>query len=108
LRTRIAKQRQSRSDTASRTDRAEQIGVVVALDGRLSGPRSTPGLLADEAVLLANSSFILKPDRQAQASAAQSCARTLETVVDAIRELLDAYTAPQCADYFPNEGYGQA
>ena len=54
--------RQSRSDTASRTDRAEQIGVVVALVGGLSGPRSTPGPLADEAVLLANSGFILEPD----------------------------------------------
>jgi hypothetical protein len=55
-------QRQSRSDAASRTDRAEQIGVVVALVGGLSGPRSTPGPLADEAVLLANSGFILEPD----------------------------------------------
>src|ERR1700690_2147738 len=55
-------QRQSRSDTASRTDRAEQIGVVVALVGGLSGPRSTPGPLADQAVLLANSGFILEPD----------------------------------------------
>src|SRR6476646_3916181 len=33
-----------------------------ALVGGLSGPRSTPGPLADEAVLLANSGFILKPD----------------------------------------------
>src|SRR5271169_3010650 len=48
-------QRQSRSNTASRTDRAEPIGVVVALVGGLSGPRSTPGPLADKAVLLANS-----------------------------------------------------
>ena len=55
-------QRQSRSDSACRTDRAEQIGVVVALVGGLSGPRSTPGPLADEAVLLANSGFILEPD----------------------------------------------
>ena|SRR5271155_5427347 len=55
-------QRQSRSDTASRTDRAEQIGVVVALVGGLSGPCSTPGPLADEAVLLADPGLVLKPD----------------------------------------------
>jgi putative transposase len=34
--------------------------------------------------------------------------RTLEAVVAAIRELLDAYTAPECANYFTNAGYGQA
>jgi hypothetical protein len=55
-------QRQGRSDTASRTDRAEQIGVVVALIGGLSWSRSTPGPLTDEAVLLADPGFILEPD----------------------------------------------
>jgi hypothetical protein len=30
-----------------------------------------------------------------------------ETVVAAIRELLEAYTAPECAN-FANAGYGQA
>ena len=54
--------RQGRSDTPSWADRAEQIGVVVALIGGLSGPRSTPGPLADEAVLLADPGFILEPD----------------------------------------------
>ena len=52
-------QGESRFDTASRTDRAKQIGVVVALVGALSGARSTPGLLADEAVLLANPGLVL-------------------------------------------------
>ena len=55
-------QHEGRPDAAGRADRAEQIGVVVALVGGLSGPRSTPGPLADEAVLLANSGFILEPD----------------------------------------------
>jgi hypothetical protein len=55
-------QGQSRSNTASRTDRAEQIGVVVALVGGLSGPRSSLGPLADEAVLLADPGFVLEPD----------------------------------------------
>ena len=53
--------RQSRSDTASRTDRAEQIGVVVALVGGLSGPRSAPGPLANKAVLLADPGLVLEP-----------------------------------------------
>ena len=38
----------------------------------------------------------------------KAAARTLETVVAAIRELLEAYTAPECANYFANAGYGQA
>jgi hypothetical protein len=52
-------QRQSRSDTASWTDRAEQIGVVVALIGGLSGARSTPGPLPNLAVLLSNPGLVL-------------------------------------------------
>ena len=35
-------------------------------------------------------------------------ARTLETVVAATGELLGAYTAHECANYFANAGYGQA
>ena len=54
--------RQSRSDAASGTDRAEQIGVVVALVGGLPWPRSTLGPLADKAVLLADPGLILEPD----------------------------------------------
>ena len=38
----------------------------------------------------------------------KAAARTLEAVVAAIRELLDAYTAPECANYFATAGYGQA
>ena len=55
-------QRQRRSDAACRTDRAEQIGVVVTLVGGLPWPCSAPGPLADEAVLLADPGFILEPD----------------------------------------------
>jgi hypothetical protein len=40
----------------------EEIGVLIALISRLSGPRSTLGPLPDEAVLLADASFILEPD----------------------------------------------
>jgi transposase len=38
----------------------------------------------------------------------KTAARTLETVLAAIGELLDAYTAKECANYFKNAGYGQA
>ena len=55
-------QRQRRSHASRRADCSEQIGVVAALIGGLPWPRSAPGPLADEAVLLANSGFILEPD----------------------------------------------
>ena len=55
-------QSESRSDTASRTDRAKQISVVVALVGWLCGPRSAPGPLVHEAVLLADPGLVLEPD----------------------------------------------
>ena len=35
----------------------------------------------------------------------KAAARTLDTVVAAIREVLDAYTAPERANYFANSGY---
>jgi transposase len=38
----------------------------------------------------------------------KAAARTLDTVVAAIRDLLDAYTAPECPNYFANAGYTQA
>jgi hypothetical protein len=56
------RQRQRRPDAASGADRAEQIGVVVALVGGLARPRSSPGPLPNLAVLLADAGFVLKPD----------------------------------------------
>jgi len=47
---------------ARRTDRAEEIGILVALIGRLARARAALGPLPHEAVLLADASFILKPD----------------------------------------------
>ena len=55
-------QGEGRSDAPRWADRAEQIGVVVALIGGLSWSRSAPGPLADEAVLLADAGLVLKPD----------------------------------------------
>ena len=37
----------------------------------------------------------------------KAAARNLEAVVAAVGELLSAYTAPECANYFANAGYGQ-
>ena len=37
----------------------------------------------------------------------KAAARTLETVITAIGELLDAYSAKECTNYFTNAGYGQ-
>jgi hypothetical protein len=54
-------QGEGRSNTASRTNRAEQISVVVSLVSRLCGPRSAPGPLANEAVLLADPGLVLEP-----------------------------------------------
>jgi hypothetical protein len=56
------RKRQGRPDAASGTDRAEQIGVVVALVGGLPGSRSAPGPLPNLAVLLADAGLVLKPD----------------------------------------------
>ena len=55
-------QRQRGAGAASRTDGAEQIGALVALVGGLAGPRSAPGPLAYEAVLLADAGLVLEPD----------------------------------------------
>ena len=55
-------QGEGRPDAAGGADRAEQIGVVIALVGGLPGPRSTPGPLPNLAVLLADAGLVLKPD----------------------------------------------
>ena len=55
-------QHEGRPDAPRWADRAEQIGVVVALVGRLPWPRSAPGPLPNLAVLLADPGLVLKPD----------------------------------------------
>ncbi len=52
-------QRKRGPDAAGGTDGAEQIGAVVALIGGLARPRSSPGPLPHEAVLLADAGLIL-------------------------------------------------
>jgi len=47
---------------ARRTDRAEEIGVFVALIGRLAWARAALGPLPHETVLLANTRLVLEPD----------------------------------------------
>ena len=55
-------QHEGRPDAAGRADRAEQIGVVVALVGGLPWPRSAPSPLPNLAVLLADAGLVFKPD----------------------------------------------
>jgi hypothetical protein len=47
-----------RALAARRADRADEIGVFVALIGRLAWPRAALGPLPNKAVLLADASFI--------------------------------------------------
>ena len=54
--------RKGGADASSGTNGAEEIGAVVTLIGRLTRPRSAPGPLEHEAVLLADAGFVLKPD----------------------------------------------
>ena len=56
------RKRQCRPDTAGGADRAEQIGVVIALVGGLPGPRPALGPLPNLAVLLADAGLVFKPD----------------------------------------------
>ena len=56
------RQRERGAGAARRTDGAEQIGIFVALVGRLSRSRPTSGPLPDDAILLADPGFILEPD----------------------------------------------
>ena len=51
-----------RARAARRTDRTEEIGILVALVGRLARPRAAAGPLPHDAVLLADPGFILEPD----------------------------------------------
>ena len=55
-------QGKGRADAAGGADRAEQIGVVIALVGGLPGSRSASGPLPNLAVLLADPGFVFKPD----------------------------------------------
>ena len=55
-------QRQRRAFALGRTNRAEEIGVLVALIGGLARPRAAFRPLPHEAVLLSDARLVLKPD----------------------------------------------
>ena len=55
------RQGERRALAARRTDRAEQVGVLVALVGRLSWSRPAPGPLAHEPILLTDPGLALEP-----------------------------------------------
>jgi hypothetical protein len=57
-----AGQHERRADAAPGADRAEEIGVLVALVGRQAGPRALLGPDAGAAVLLAEPGLILEPN----------------------------------------------
>lgn len=52
----------SRADAPGWTDRAEQVGTLVALIGRLDWPRAAPRPLPDDTIFLADPGFVLEPD----------------------------------------------
>ena len=52
-------QRKCGPDAAGRDKSQPEIGALIALIGRLARPRSSPGPLTHEAVLLADAGFIL-------------------------------------------------
>ena len=56
------RQHERRPLAVSRTDGAEQIGVVIALIGRLAGARALSRPQARQAILLAKACFVLEPD----------------------------------------------
>lgn len=56
------RQGERRACAPRRTNGAEQIGALIALVGRLAGPRSAPRPLPHETVLLADPRLILEPD----------------------------------------------
>jgi hypothetical protein len=55
-------QRERGADPTGGPNGAEQIGVVVALVGRLARSRSALGPLAHETILLADPGLVFKPD----------------------------------------------
>ena len=55
-------QRQRGANPSGGADRAEQIGVVVALVGGLARPCPAPGPLPNLSVFLADAGLVLKPD----------------------------------------------
>ena len=56
------RQHERRPLAVSRTDGAEQIGVAIALIGRLAGARALSRPQARQAILLAKACFVLEPD----------------------------------------------
>jgi hypothetical protein len=53
------RQRERGACSARRTDGTEQVSIFVTLVGRLSRPRSAPGPLPHDAILLTDPGFIL-------------------------------------------------
>ena len=52
----------SRTGSSCWTDGTEEIGILIALIGRLAGPRSASGPLADDAIFLTDAGLVVEPD----------------------------------------------
>ena len=76
------RQGERRAFALGRADRAEEIGALVALVGRLARPRPASRPLPHQPVLLADASFILEPDldRLRASDGAEMCAQGLGEV----------------------------
>ena len=73
----------SRTGSSCWTDGTEEIGILIALIGRLAGPRSASGPLADDAIFLTDAGLVLEPDFQ------RRCARQIGDVgPQRLREVL--------------------
>jgi hypothetical protein len=75
-------QRKRGADPARWTNGAEQIGAFVALIGGLAWPRSAPGPLPHEAILLSDARFVLEPDFDGR-----SRRQTIEVSAQRVREV---------------------
>jgi len=86
-------QRECCTGSARRADGAEEVGTLVALVGRLAGPRATTCPLPHEAVLLPDAGFILEPylDRLCLRQASEMGAQRVRKVF-----LYASTMAPSC------------
>jgi len=75
-------QRERGPDASGGTNGAEEVGAFVALVGRLTRPRSAPGPLTHEAVLLAYAGLVLEPnlDRRCRRQAVEMGAQRAREV----------------------------
>jgi len=93
-------QRERRPDASDGTNGAEQIGALIALIGRLAGPRSSLGPLPHEAVLLSDTRFVLDVGYE----------DVIDRQEESVRKMLAFVGAPydkRCLDFQANRRYAR-